>query len=99
MYNETSMSTCTHTHNYVISSENYTIPSDSNCVLGIYGLNRHPVWGPDAHTFRPERWLELGGVPDDPNAFAGFSVGKRNCIGKYNRNSSIQRSGIPQEQN
>ncbi|XP_037876492.1 cytochrome P450 4c21 [Bombyx mori] len=65
-----------------IKLKNYTIPANSNCVLGIYGLNRHPVWGPDAHTFRPERWLEPGGVPDDPNAFAGFSVGKRNCIGK-----------------
>ncbi|NP_001274763.1 cytochrome P450 4c21-like isoform X1 [Bombyx mori] len=65
-----------------IELKNYTIPADSNCVLGIYGLNRHPVWGPDAHTFRPERWLEPGGVPDDPNAFAGFSVGKRTCIGK-----------------
>ncbi|XP_004922078.1 cytochrome P450 4c21 isoform X1 [Bombyx mori] len=65
-----------------IKLKNYTIPANSNCLLGIYGLNRHPVWGPDAHTFRPERWLEPGGVPDDPNAFAGFSVGKRNCIGK-----------------
>nr|BAM73868.1 cytochrome P450 [Bombyx mori] len=65
-----------------IKLKNYTIPANSNCMLGIYGLNHHPVWGPDAHTFRPERWLEPGGVPDDPNAFAGFSVGKRNCIGK-----------------
>ncbi|XP_062532239.1 cytochrome P450 4V2 [Bombyx mori] len=43
-------------------------------------LHHHPVWGSDVEHFKPERWLDPTTLPE--NAFAGFSTGKRNCIGK-----------------
>ncbi|KII84094.1 hypothetical protein PLICRDRAFT_46431 [Plicaturopsis crispa FD-325 SS-3] len=45
------------------------------------------VWGPDAHTFLPERWLRPGGIPPPnklPHGWSGllaFCDGPRNCIG------------------
>ena len=45
------------------------------------------VWGPDADVWRPERWLEDGGLPDSSHMNAGyarlfaFSQGARVCIG------------------
>lgn len=41
------------------------------------------MWGADANEFKPERWLDPAFLPDKPNAFATFSLGKRNCLGKY----------------
>nr|ULR85475.1 cytochrome P450 [Spodoptera frugiperda] len=60
----------------------YTLRAGSTCVLSLYDLNRHSSWGPDAKEFKPERWLNPDTLPENPNAFAGFSIGKRNCIGK-----------------
>ncbi|KAI3432113.1 uncharacterized protein J3R85_007500, partial [Psidium guajava] len=41
------------------------------------------VWGDDAETFRPERWLD-GGVfrPEIPFKFTAFQAGPRICLGK-----------------
>ena len=45
------------------------------------------VWGPDAEVWRPERWLEGGGLPESSHMNAGyarllaFSQGARACIG------------------
>ncbi|WIA29722.1 hypothetical protein OEZ86_012202 [Tetradesmus obliquus] len=41
------------------------------------------VWGPDAADFRPERWLEEGGLAQrvPPYSYMPFSRGPRNCIG------------------
>jgi len=45
------------------------------------------LWGPDAHEFRPERWLTPNGLPkasEMPYGWAGlvaFCDGPRNCIG------------------
>ncbi|KAH9644651.1 hypothetical protein HF086_011820, partial [Spodoptera exigua] len=36
----------------------------------------------NVNEFIPERWLEPGRLPENPNAFAAFSVGRRQCIGK-----------------
>ncbi|CAG9138579.1 unnamed protein product [Plutella xylostella] len=65
-----------------VAFDNYTIPAGSSFVLSLWGLNRHPCWGPDAHEFRPSRWLEPDGVPKHPAAYANFGVGRRSCIGK-----------------
>ncbi|CAG9794814.1 unnamed protein product [Diatraea saccharalis] len=56
----------------------YTIKSNSNCMVCVYAMNRHPKWGVDVECFNPERWLSDAA----PSAFASFGVGKRNCIGK-----------------
>ena len=47
-------------------------------------IQRNPkVWGPDAHTFRPDRWLDedyMAGIP--VGAYRPFERGPRNCIGQ-----------------
>lgn len=41
------------------------------------------IWGPDAEEFRPERWVEGGGVTArQKNAFIPFSHGPRACVGR-----------------
>ncbi|CAH1641552.1 unnamed protein product [Spodoptera littoralis] len=70
----------------------YTLRAGSICVLSIYGLHRHPLWGPDAKEFKPERWLNPDTLPTNPNVYAPFSFGKRNCIGKHYAMMSLKTS-------
>ncbi|CAH1641658.1 unnamed protein product, partial [Spodoptera littoralis] len=65
-----------------VKLKNYTLSAGRTCFLFVFGLHKHPIWGPDVNEFIPERWLEPGRLPDNPNAFAAFSVGRRQCIGK-----------------
>ncbi|XP_026729501.1 cytochrome P450 4V2-like [Trichoplusia ni] len=57
---------------------NYTFPSGTTFVIDVFGLHRHPIWGPDATIFRPERWDNLDSLPKE---FSPFGVGRRTCIG------------------
>jgi cytochrome P450 len=49
-----------------------------------YLVHRNPkVWGPDAHVFNPDRWLDeeyMSKLP--PGAWRPFERGPRNCIGQ-----------------
>lgn len=63
-----------------VKLRNYTIPSGASVALCYWGLHHHAAWGSDVEHFKPERWLDPTTLPE--NAFAGFSTGKRNCIGK-----------------
>lgn len=66
-----------------IKLKNCTLSSGRTCVLALFALNRHSVWGPDANEFKPERWLDPATLPENVNnVFSGFSFGKRMCIGK-----------------
>ncbi|XP_026729389.1 cytochrome P450 4C1-like [Trichoplusia ni] len=65
-----------------VKLKNFTLRAGSTSVISLHAINRHPMWGADADLFRPERWLDPASLPDNPNAFASFSLGKRNCIGK-----------------
>ncbi|KAF9430008.1 hypothetical protein BGZ94_008667 [Podila epigama] len=38
------------------------------------------IWGPDAHEFRPERWLE--GEKPSSSKFVSFHLGPRTCLGQ-----------------
>ncbi|XP_022827529.1 cytochrome P450 4C1-like isoform X2 [Spodoptera litura] len=60
----------------------YTLPAGSTCGISLYGIHRHPMWGKDADQFIPDRWLDPARLPNHPNAFVAFGVGKRYCIGK-----------------
>ncbi|XP_045780378.1 cytochrome P450 4V2-like isoform X1 [Maniola jurtina] len=65
-----------------VQLENFAIPAGCHVMGHIWALNRNKeYWGPDADEFRPERWLD-DVVPTHPAAFATFSPGRRNCIGK-----------------
>ncbi|KAI0720825.1 cytochrome P450 [Cerioporus squamosus] len=67
------------------------VPTGTMVWVNILGLNRDKeIWGPDAHEWKPERWL--GQLPASvadahiPNVFANtmtFVAGPRSCIG-YN---------------
>ncbi|KAG6464687.1 hypothetical protein O3G_MSEX014673 [Manduca sexta] len=70
---------CTDTE---VKLKNYIVPAGTNCLLGFWSMHRQSIWGSDAHQFRPERWLNPDTLPKNPNAYAPFSIGKRNCIGK-----------------
>lgn len=47
-------------------------------------IHRNPaIWGPDAHSFKPERWLDVEYMAKLPaGAFRAFEHGPRNCIGQ-----------------
>ncbi|KAF9797619.1 hypothetical protein SFRURICE_012767 [Spodoptera frugiperda] len=65
-----------------VKLKNYTLRSGATCILSIYGMSRHAMWGADADQFKPERWLDPSALPNNPNVFCTFSLGKRNCIGR-----------------
>ncbi|KOB71906.1 Cytochrome P450 4c3, partial [Operophtera brumata] len=62
--------------------ENCTLSSGRTCFIFVFGIHRHPMWGPDVDQFRPERWLSPATLPESSNAFAAFMMGRRSCIGK-----------------
>ncbi|CAH0697159.1 unnamed protein product [Spodoptera exigua] len=65
-----------------VQLKNYTLPAGSSCMISIYGMNHHAMWGADVDEFKPERWLDPSTLPDNPNVFCSFSLGKRNCLGR-----------------
>ncbi|CAB3223073.1 unnamed protein product [Arctia plantaginis] len=74
-----------------IKLKNYTLRANSIGAISVFGIHRHPIWGADVEEFRPERWLEPSlAFNDNPSLFAAFSLGKRNCIGKWYAMISIK---------
>ncbi|KAG6464587.1 hypothetical protein O3G_MSEX014620 [Manduca sexta] len=65
-----------------ITLKKYTIPANSTFYVLVCGLHSNSVWGVDADKFRPERWLNRATLPQNPNAFGVFGIGRRSCIGK-----------------
>ncbi|XP_013165752.1 PREDICTED: cytochrome P450 4C1-like [Papilio xuthus] len=65
-----------------VKLKNYTLTAGRTCLMFAYGVHRHAMWGPDAEEFKPERWLDPATLPQSPNAFAAFKMGRRNCYGK-----------------
>ncbi|XP_052744862.1 cytochrome P450 4V2-like, partial [Bicyclus anynana] len=64
-----------------VKLRNCTLRKGRSVFMLMYGAHRHPMWGPDAEQFKPERWLDPTSLPKN-TAFVGFSIGKRICIGK-----------------
>ena len=66
-----------------------TVARGTEVGINVASINRSVVvWGPDAKTFRPERWLEEGGIPKGAQEVQGyrhlltFVDGPRSCLGK-----------------
>lgn len=67
----------------------YVIPKGTVVVLSMWQMNRSPeVWGHDAAEFRPERWINDAGKPNQTGGassnyeFLTFLHGPRSCIGQ-----------------
>ncbi|CAH1641547.1 unnamed protein product [Spodoptera littoralis] len=65
-----------------VKLKHYTLRAGSTCILSLYGVAHHSMWGPDVNEFKPERWFDVANFPTNPNAFGAFGIGRRNCIGK-----------------
>ena len=65
----------------------YTIPKGTRVFIVPWGVNTsYELWGPDAETFNPERWLKEGqanvGGAESNYSFLTFLHGQRSCIGR-----------------
>lgn len=67
----------------------YFIPKGTIIVLSMWLINRSPgIWGADAAEFKPERWINDDGKPNQHGGsssnydFLTFLHGPRSCIGQ-----------------
>ena len=62
------------------------IPESLEVATGIWSLNHHAEYFPEPFAYRPERWIsgetDAEAVAKAKSAFATFSHGPRNCVGK-----------------
>ncbi|KZV75242.1 cytochrome P450 [Peniophora sp. CONT] len=59
------------------------IPKGTLFYIPIRAVNTYePIWGPDAHEFKPERWLELPSAYSPAFSLLSFIAGAHGCIGK-----------------
>ncbi len=62
--------------------DGFDVPAGAIIFVGVWHIQRaEEYWGPDAHLFLPERWLE--NVERPRAAFLPFSIGNRVCIGEH----------------
>jgi len=66
---------------------NQYIPKGTPAMISLWAINRdHALWGDDADTFNPNRWLNGQTVTDggakSPYALLTFLHGPRSCIGQ-----------------
>lgn len=58
------------------------VPRGATIVVSLYSMQRNPdIWGPHANQFDPDHFSPEQMSKRNPNAFAPFSLGARNCIG------------------
>lgn len=59
-----------------------TLPRGTTVVISVYTMHRDPeIWGPRPNDFNPDHFHPDAIRKRNPNAFASFSLGPRNCIG------------------
>lgn len=68
-----------------------TVPRGTAVVVSVYTMHRNPdVWGPRANEFDPDHFHPDKTSARNPNSFASFSLGPRNCIGMQYANISMK---------
>ncbi|TID14283.1 pisatin demethylase / cytochrome P450 monooxygenase [Venturia nashicola] len=62
----------------------YDVPKGTAVVYSPWTMNRDPkLWGPDARTFRPERWLDVSNDNSRHSySLLTFGGGPRRCLGE-----------------
>ena len=61
----------------------YAIAAGTSIIISIGSLHSSPaLWGPDAASFRPERFMGDEARKRHPFAYAPFALGSRNCVGQ-----------------
>lgn len=59
-----------------------TLPRGTTVVVSVYTMHRNPdIWGPRPNDFDPDHFHPDKVRKRNPNCFAAFSLGPRNCIG------------------
>ncbi|KAJ7359620.1 cytochrome P450 [Mycena albidolilacea] len=59
------------------------VKTGSMVLIDIRGLHMNPMyWGPDAESFKPERFIDTESYKWPRDAFLAFSAGPRGCIGQ-----------------
>ncbi|KAI9362998.1 cytochrome P450 [Zopfochytrium polystomum] len=69
---------------------NISIPANTSVSWSLYAMGRYkPLWGPDAESFVPERWLTADDAAgrrslkrESPFKWAVFNAGPRTCLGQ-----------------
>ncbi|KAJ8715081.1 hypothetical protein PYW08_005062 [Mythimna loreyi] len=62
----------------------FTIPAGVGCAVIPMVMHRSKrLWGPDADSFNPDRFLPENCLARHPCAYIPFSYGTRNCIGRH----------------
>ncbi|XP_058810794.1 cytochrome P450 306a1 isoform X2 [Phymastichus coffea] len=61
--------------------EDYDIPKGTMIIPVQWAVHMNPLYWPEPHTFKPERFIEKDGSLAKPDAFLPFQIGKRMCVG------------------
>ncbi|MFV2121167.1 cytochrome P450 [Streptomyces sp. Act-28] len=59
----------------------YELPAETEVLLSLYALHRHPDLYPDPERFDPDRWLPENSKDRPREHFVPFGAGSRKCIG------------------
>lgn len=74
------------TNGLAIPDDNLHIPAGCEVGTGIFSLNHNKKYFPEPLAFKPERWMageaDAKELAKAKEAFATFSCGPRNCVGK-----------------
>ena len=61
------------------------LPAGCDVILAIIGIHRSPTIYEDPKAWKPDRFLPADVAKRHPCSYVPFSVGARNCLGRYTR--------------